>query len=115
MQGLQPGAAGGVPVFSQPVFVHHLLPNGDVMENVQLRKVQIDNFLALQQGFPQHQTVLADMCTGSGKTGFACMAPFALAAAAAANPVALPHGCRRVLWICPTKAGRKGKLKDGLH
>ena len=96
-------------VFSQPVFVQHTQPDGTVIRNNLLRAVQVTNFLELKLAFPQHQRVLADMCTGAGKSGFACMAPFALAAAAAAHPAALPNGCRRVLWICPTKAGREGK------
>ena len=112
MEGPEPHVApavGAASVFTRPVFVRNFLPNGAFMDNPRLRRVQIDRFVALQERFPERQRILADMCTGSGKTGLACMAPYALAAAAAAHPAALPYGCRRVLWICPTVEGRKGK------
>jgi superfamily II DNA or RNA helicase len=89
-------------VFSQPI---------NVQANVNLRPVQRDNLMLLQQHFlernPLRRRILVDMCTGSGKTGFACMAPFALEQAG-------PQGCRRVLWVTPSIVGRQGGLQHML-
>lgn len=105
------GPQAPVPVFHQPTFV--LNENG--VGNNLLRPSQTLKFTELIQRFPQHRHLMADMCTGSGKTGVGCLAPFALARAAQDNPQALPNGCRRVLWVCPTIEARNGRQPRALR
>lgn len=82
--------------FGRTVFVEKE-EHGQVQRNARLRPVQVDNFLALRENFPHVKRILADMCTGAGKSGLACMAPYAMGAS-----------CKRVLWIGPTTEAREG-------
>ena len=107
MQGDAQGAAGVPPtyrsVFSRPVSIDNE-SNGETTTNSRLRRVQVDNFVGLREHFPTHRRILADMCTGSGKSGLACMAPYALVAAG--------KTCKRVLWIGPTIPAREGENRQ---
>lgn len=72
-----------------------------VADNNKLRKVQRDAYAAMVDLFPTYKTLLADICTGAGKSGVACMAPFALCASGV--------GCKRMVWIVPTIEAREGE------
>ena len=86
--------------FGRTVFVE-IEEDGQTRRNARLRAVQVENFLELKRVFPTSKRILVDMCTGSGKSGLACMAPFAWGAV-----------CKRVLWIGPTIEAREGVARD---